>query len=226
MFLRFATVATVFIVATTSFVYKPALAAGPVAVVEEVSAPGVALQLLDFLDEGQTIDLGAAGVLVVGYLASCVHEVITGGRVTIGSEQSNVTGGGSIERELVECDGGNIRLTQKQAGKSGAQVFHNKGASENMPEPELRVFSLSPLLNVARLGSRAGDELIIERLDRSDDPVSVRFDTPQIDLAKAGIGLQRGGLYRASAGTESIVFRIDRFAVDEPNPLLSRLIQF
>ena len=225
MFLRFATVATVFIVTTISVAYKPAIAAGPVAVVEDVSAPGVALQLLDFLDEGQTIDLGAAGVLVVGYLASCVHEVITGGRVTIGSEQSNVAGG-SIERELVECDGGNIRLTQKQAGKSGAQVFRNKGASENMPVPELRVFSLSPLLNVARLGSRAGDELIIERLDRSDDPVSVRFDAPQIDLAKAGIGLKRGGLYRASAGAESIVFRIDRFAVDEPTPLLSRLIQF
>ena len=83
----------------------------------------------------------AAGVLVIGYLESCLREVINGGTVTIGQEQSKVVGG-SIEREIVECDGGNIRLTKEQAGKSGAQVFRKKRASEDMPEAELRVFSL------------------------------------------------------------------------------------
>ena len=95
-----------------------------------------------------------------------------------------------------------------------------------MPEVELRVFSLSPFLNLTRLGSRAGDELVIERLDRPTDPLTIRFENPLINLAKAGVNLKRGGLYRASAGTETIVFRVDRFAAEGPAPLLSRLIQF
>jgi len=224
-FFRFATFAAMLIATTACLAHAQAIAAGPVAVIEDVSAPGVKLELFDFLDEGQTIDLGAKSILVVGYLASCIREVINGGRATIGGEQSNVTGG-TVERELVECGGGNIRLTKEQAGKSGAQVFRNKGASESMHEAELRVFSLSPFLNVARLGSRAGNQLIIERLDRPDDPINVQFGAPQIDLAKSGVTLKRGGLYRASVGSESIVFRIDRFAADGPAPLLSRLIQF
>ena len=222
--LRLLTTATL-LIAALPFMLSPAHAAGPVAVVEDVSAPGVDLGLMDFLDQGLTIDLGAAGVLVIGYLESCLREVINGGTVTIGQEQSKVVGG-SIEREIVECDGGNIRLTKEQAGKSGAQVFRKKRASEDMPEAELRVFSLNPFFNVARLGTRAGDELIIERLDRPGDPLGIRFSGPRIDLAKHGVTLKRGGLYRASIGSESLVFRIDRFAADGPAPLLSRLIQF
>ena len=202
-----------------------AQAAGPVAVVEDVSAPGVDLALMDFLDAGQTIDLGASGVLIIGYLESCLREVINGGTVTVGTEQSSIVGG-EVEREIVECDGGNIRLTREQAGKSGALVFRKKAASESMPEAELRVFSLAPFFNVARLGSRAGDELAIERLDRPSDPVNLNFSGLRIDLAKNGVTLKRGGLYRASVGSESIVFRVDRFAADGPAPLLSRLIQF
>lgn len=201
-----------------------ARAAEVVAIVEYVSAPGIELALLDRLERGQTIDLGSTDILVIGYLNSCVSEAVIGGRVTIGRNQSIVNGGRG-KRVVVECDGGNLRLTKEQAGKSGALVFRRKKAGK--PKPELRIYSLRPFINFERLGARAkNNEVVIERLDQSNEPFRLNFVEPRVDLAKRGISLRPGGVYRASIGSSSITFIIDKKATDEAVSLLSRLIQF
>lgn len=48
---------------------------------------------MDYVEPGQVIRLGAADGLVLGYLKSCWRETITGGTVTVGTEQSQVAGG-------------------------------------------------------------------------------------------------------------------------------------
>jgi len=67
------------------------LAAAPVALVEDVAGT-TALEVLDYVSEGQVVDLGRDGSLTLGYLASCVHEKIVGGRVTIGKKEEREQG--------------------------------------------------------------------------------------------------------------------------------------
>jgi hypothetical protein len=105
-----------------------AAAAGePVAIVEAVTPPHPAVAAMDLVEPGRTIDMGAGGELVLGYLRSCQRERIRGGAVTVGAERSTVTGG-RIVRERVECDGGKLVLTPEQAARSGALVFRRPPA--------------------------------------------------------------------------------------------------
>jgi hypothetical protein len=199
---------------------SPALAAAPAALVEEVSgATGV--QPFDYVESGRTLALGSGGIVVLGYLKSCLKETITGGTVTIGAEQSAVVGG-KVERERVECDGGNLRLTAEQAGKSGVTVFRVTPGTE----PVVRVFALSPALSLGRHAGKAGATVVVERIDKPDRPQSFAAAGAAIDLAKAGVKLARGGLYRARIGDDSVQFRIDPLAVEGPAPALSRLVAF
>src|ERR1700682_820215 len=71
----------------------PLSAASPVALVEDVrgNLPGV--EFMDYLDAGQVIQLGPQDTIVLSYLKSCMHETITGGAVTIGTERSEVNSG-------------------------------------------------------------------------------------------------------------------------------------
>ncbi len=197
-----------------------ALAAAPAALVEEVSGAS-GIQPFDYVEAGRTLALGNGGVLVLGYLKSCLKETITGGTVTIGTEQSAVAGG-KVQRERVECDGGNLRLTAEQTGKSGVTVFRVAPGNE----PVVRVFSLSPALSLGRHASASGATVVIERVDKPDKPQSFTAPGAALDLAKAGVRLVRGGLYRAKIGEDAVQFRIDPLAVDGPAPALSRLVAF
>jgi hypothetical protein len=47
-----------------------------------------------------------------------------------------------------------------------------------------------------------------------------------LDLAKSGVVLTAGGIYRAVAGNEEIVFNIDPKAQTASAPIVSRLIRF
>ena len=67
---------------------------------------------MDYVEPGQVIRLGAADGLVLGYLKSCWRETITGGTVTVGTEQSQVAGG-EVARVLVQCEGGNSSATRQ-----------------------------------------------------------------------------------------------------------------
>src|SRR6187399_1670799 len=75
----------------------PAWADAPVAVVEDVSGKPAGIEFMDYVAAGDAI--------VRGYLKSCWRETIRGGTVTVGAEQSDVTGG-TVDRVKVGCDGG------------------------------------------------------------------------------------------------------------------------
>jgi len=130
--------------------------------------------------------------------------------------------GGTVGRERVECDGGRLLLTAQQAGKGAAIVFRKGDTSSAAAvQPSLRVFSLNPVI---RTGNRA-KEATVERLDRSEAPLTVTLNNGIADFARLSRALARGGLYRVSAGGSNRVVKIDEYAADG-GPLISRLIAF
>lgn len=202
---------------------QPGLAAEPAAIVEDVSGAVSGIAAFDYLDAGQNITLPPGATLVLGYLKSCNRETIKGGKVSIGAEASSVTGG-SLSRETLKCSG-NLNLTTAQAGKSGAMVFRGgPGSGKSRPgEPEasLTVNSTMPVFSVHATGM----ELVLERLDKPSTPRGFTVTGPVVDLAKEGVELFQGGLYRAKLGDHSVIFRVAMDATSGAGPLLTRLIR-
>jgi hypothetical protein len=87
------------VVATTSAGIAAPMQA---ALVESVTGHTGAVEVMDYLDAGQTIRLGVHDTIVLSYLHSCVRETITGGTVTIGTEQSEVQAG-KVTRTKADC---------------------------------------------------------------------------------------------------------------------------
>jgi hypothetical protein len=186
------------------------------AIVADIS-PGVTeFGLFDYLSPGMQVSLAENEWITLGYLNSCIEETVTGGTARIGKTQSEVTGG-TVERRVVECDGGNLVLTAEQSDRAGVAVMREL---ENGIEVELTVHALSPYFRF--LGE--APTLTLERLDRPQNPIILEAGSDGIDLAAAGISLKKGGLYRARAGEREITFRVDKFARPGAMPLLSRLI--
>jgi hypothetical protein len=202
-----------------------ASAQSPVAVVEELagSVPGV--QFMDYVDPGQVIRLGAHDRIVLGYLKSCWRETITGGTVTVGAEQSEVTGG-EVARAKVACEGGKMMLSAELAGKSGAMVFRQvpKPRTVALPNPEFTLYGLSPVFEL-----RPPGKLVVERLDQPGERHEVAVTEKELmrgaffDCAKAGVTLAPGGIYRAKFAGQEIVFKIDPDAKAGDAPLVGRL---
>jgi hypothetical protein len=201
-----------------------ALAGEPVAIVEDIEAAGAKIQFMDYLGVGRVVELGASGRLELGYLLSCQHETISGGRVTVGRQRSQGEGG-QVERGLVECDGDKLRLGSDTKGKSGVMVFRAppKKSAAARHELKLTIYGASPIFVV---GNGASGSLTVERLDRPGEPLELELEAGRVDLVEADEELAPGGIYRASGGKGTIVFRVDRYARPGAEPLLSRLVQF
>lgn len=195
--------------------------AGPSAIVEDVKGKIEKLDVMDYVDPGQVVQLKPGDVLVLGYLKSCVRETVAGGKVTIGEVQSQVEGG-KVERAKFACDGGKLQLTAEQAGKSGAMVFRKKPSDKPAPESaQTTIFSVSPAVSAPVPG-----QLTIERIDQAGKPVTIKMTAAKMDLAKAGVKLDPGGTYRATLGSQKVVFAVDAKAAPGAGPLAGRLIQF
>jgi hypothetical protein len=203
-----------------------ALAAGtPVAVVEDVTGSPPGIQFMDYVDDGQVIHLGPQDTIVFGYLKSCWHETITGGTVTVGTEQSQVQGG-KVDRAKVPCEGGKMQLTAELA-KSAAMVFRDRPQpTHQTPHPQFTLYGLSPVVEI-----RPGGTLVIDRVDQPGEHHEVATSGVQLvrgvflDLAKAGVVLSPGGIYRATAGAQQIVFKIDSNAQAGNAPIVGRLLR-
>ena len=91
-----------------------AAAQSPVAIVEDVKGRVDGVEFMDYVMPGKVIKLGANGVVVLGYLNSCLRETITGGVAIVGSEESK-TSLADVSREKVGCDTGKAQLTSRES---------------------------------------------------------------------------------------------------------------
>jgi hypothetical protein len=187
----------------------------PAAIVEDAS-DNAPVALFDYLTPGQRIELRADQTIVIGYLASCRLEAISGGIVIVGEERS-IVDGGKLEAERVECDGGRIELTRENAAASGVAVYR-AGAKIDQT-----LYSATPLF---LLPAAETTELIeVERLDRTEAIHHFSARSGRLDLAEAGEYLNPGGIYKARAGDREIAFRIVVYA-RPGGPLVGRIAQF
>ncbi len=201
---------------------EAALAEQPAAIVEDVRSSEAEVEAFQYLRPGKTVHLGDSGVLILGYLTSCLRETISGGQVVVGETESEIQEG-SVERERVECDGGHSNLSAAEAGKSGVVVFRGLEKPEEISQVRpIRIYSASPVFTF----TGPVDEVIIKRLDLSGDSEVLPVEGKTLDLAKLGRRLVPGARYEAKAGGKAQVFRIDRRASPRNEAVIGRLIRF
>ncbi len=187
-----------------------------VAVVEEVS-PGIGdLRRFDLIAAGRSAELGHDGRIVLGYLKSCWQDSIAGGRAIVEPLKSLVEGG-ALTRRRVECDAAGLAL-MNSAGLSARGVVL---AGAALPEPDVNLYGLSPIIISAQTGL-----LVIERLDIAAPPLRLELGENRIDLREKDIALDANGLYRFTYGASAIVVRIDRLAEPGRAPAVGRLVIF
>lgn len=197
----------------------------PTALVEEAPV-GSGVEHMDYVAPGRSIRLGAGQRLVLGYVRSCLREVIVGGAVTVGEFRSDIEGG-TVQRELVECDGGRLRLSPAQSKTGAAVVFRDPvGGERKLPASRITLHGRAPLVELPRAAT-----LTIERLDAPGAAFRITASASDLargrflDLATRGVELAPGGLYRAQAADRSVVFRVASTAEPGASPLLGRLLR-
>jgi hypothetical protein len=188
-----------------------------VAIVEEVS-PGIGdLRRFDLIAAGRSAELGQDGRIVLGYLKSCWQDSIAGGRAVVEPLKSLVEGG-ALTRRRVECDAAGLALMNSAGlvARGGNSV-----AGAALPEPDVNLYGLSPIIISAQAGL-----LVIERLDIAAPPLRFELGENRVDLREKDIALDANGLYRFSYGASVIVVRIDRLAEPGRAPAVGRLVIF
>jgi hypothetical protein len=206
-------------------------AAAPVqvALVENVTGNPAGVEFMDYLETGKIIALGSRDTIVLSYMGSCVRETITGGTVTVGTDQSEVQAG-KVARTKVPCDPGKMLLPAGQAAQFGGRIFRSAppaNASASDSNPHLTLYGRSPIVELKAPGT-----LLIERIDQAGERYVVDVGTENLlhgrfyDFAKWGRNLAAGGIYRVSCGGQDIVFKIDPHAKPGNTPILGRLLRF
>jgi len=203
-------------------------AASPVALIEELSGNPAGLELMEYLETGRIVRLSSSQTIIVSYLNSCTRETITGGTVTVGIEQSEVLSG-KVERTKARCDLGKASLSGELAIQIAGRAFRgitqvHEAAPASQPN-EPTVYGLSPMLEI-----RSPGVLVIERLDQPNHAFAVYVEQDQLvhgyyDFARWGKTLVAGGTYRAVAGANEIVFKVDPEAKAGRVPIVSRLVR-
>jgi hypothetical protein len=205
-------------------------AAAPVqvALVENVTGNPAGVEFMDYLETGKIIELGPRDTIVLSYMSSCVRETITGGTVTIGTDQSEAQGA-KVARIKVPCDAGKMVLASKQAAEFSGRIFRSAAPALSAADsnPQLTLYGRSPIVELKAPGS-----LLIERIDQASERYVVDVGTEHLlhgkfyDFAKWGRNLAAGGIYRVSRGGQEIVFKIDPHAKPGNTPILGRLLRF
>lgn len=158
------------------------------AIVEEASG-SLTIGLFDVLEEGDEVDLGESGTLTLGYFSSCVSETITGGRVIVGSRQSEVLNG-DVVRTTVECDGGNVMLSESQQAQSGADVFRDE--TRKQKNAKYVSFGDQPIL----IFSEPAKSLRIRRVDDDGIDEIITINGSIANFEVLGVRLSVGGIYQ------------------------------
>ena len=203
----------------------PAAAESPVAVVEDVQGKVTGAEFMDYVTPKTVIKLGAKGSVVISYLKSCWREKIEGiGTVIIGTDES-IVHLATVTGEKTDCDASHSHATTRETSQGAATVVRSVIKSDPTPRPELTLYGASPLVEANGRGT-----LIVERLDVTGERQQIDLDGKQLkgrffDFARANRALTPGGIYAATFGTSTIVFRIDWHAKPGATPIVGRLVR-
>ena len=100
----------------------PASAGDPIALVESVTSHSQRMELMTYAHVGQVIRLSPDQTMVLSYSDSCVQETVTGGTITVGTEQSEVRSG-QVERAQGYCATGKKVEPSEREINAGGRVF-------------------------------------------------------------------------------------------------------
>lgn len=200
-----------------------AAAEGLSAIVESVSPAREDVRAFDVLAEGTVIELKPGETLVLGYMDSCAHEEISGGKVTIGAGESAVEGG-AVKRTIVPCNGSVDPDSAAGANEAAVVAIRSLGGASGA---NVRVVpSLQPVFVLSE-GAVPGDPtLIIQRLDRTESPIRVSLFGRTLDLKQTGMKLTPGGVYSAICGERKVAFKIADNAGVGQVVTLQRVVRF
>src|SRR6516165_7260763 len=172
-----------------------AAAPAEVALVESVTGTPAGVEAMDYVGAGKVIALGPHDTIVLSYMRSCLRETITGGTVTVGTDQSEAEGS-KVVRSKVACNAGKTLF-----GRSPVVEVAAPGS-----------------LSIERI-DRDGERFVLNVA--ADQLVHGRF----YDFAKWGRKLTAGGVYRMSEGGHDLVFKIDPHARPGNTPVVGRLLR-
>ena len=195
----------------------------PSAIVDTIDGEMSGLEEMDLLWPGQKITLPDNVTLTIGYLDACRSEVITGGTITIGQQESQVIGG-DLEADKLDCAIEVQGSGSKKEAVALTAVFRNskKKKATKQQKSERLLRSQQP----AFLVSGETDRVMISRLDDTEEKIPVIIlKQGRADLAKTKIRLTSGVVYKMEANGKSMLVRIAEEPMDNA-PLLMRLIRF
>jgi hypothetical protein len=204
----------------------PVVAQAPAAIVEEVTGSSSGTSFMDYVETGRTINLAPGDSVVLSYLKSCIREVISGGAVTVGVDQSEGPSA-KIERSKVDCDANRMMLAPRQASDAAGLVFR-KLSPETMNEliPQFTLYGLCPIFDLKGDGT-----LVVVRLDKPGERIVLgvsqrqRMHDALVDFASTGLSLSAGGVYAATWRTQQVIFRVDRDAKLGQTPIVGRWLR-
>jgi len=200
--------------------------AEPVAVVEDVQGKVTGAEFMDYVVPGQVIKLGPGGKIVLGYMKTCWHEVISGiGTVIIGREQSSVHLA-DFKADKVACDPSQTQRIGKELGESAATVVRSLNDDQKKKgPPPLVLYGQTPIVSTPERG-----KLVVERLDVKGERYEIDLTKAQLtqgrfyDLAKSNIALAPGGAYSIAMKSKFVAFVVDPDATPGAGPVIGRLV--
>ena len=193
------------------------------AIVESIDPPREDVRAFDLLAQGTVIELRQGDTLMLGYMASCMHEEITGGRVTVGADQSAVEGG-SVKRDAVSCNGSIDPDSAAGANEAAVVAIRSMGVAN---AAGVRVVpALQPVFVLPEGTVPADPSLVIQRIDREESAIRVTLFGRTLDLRQTGMKLTPGGLYSAICGDHKVAFKIADNAGVTKVVTLQRVVRF
>jgi hypothetical protein len=206
---------------------SPAWAQAPVALVEDIAGNPNGVSFMDYVQAGTLIQLGPQDTITLSYFSSCLREVIHGGSIRVGADQSEVASG-RVERAKVDCEATKMLSSVGQTNDSASLTIRGDRPAAIRPAPpaEFTLYGASPFVEL-----RGNGTLVIARLDRVGEYFALPIEPRNLlhgaflDLAVSGKSLTPGGVYGVRWQKRLTVFKIDLGAKPGRTPIVGRLLR-
>lgn len=199
----------------------------PTAIVEDVTGNPPGVEFMDYVEPGKIIQLGSNDSIVLSYLNSCVREVIRGGAVKVGVDQSEPLSA-AIERTKVDCDAGKMMRAVGQSNDAASLVVRGIRPQSIFaaPDPEFTIYGASPIFEL-----HGGGRLVVARIDTDGEYFDLAIEPEQLvrgaflDFARDGRSLTSGGVYSVRWNRRLTVFKVDPNAKPGRTAIVGRLLR-